>query len=330
MSILESGGILSLTLSDKKKYVYLQGIQLPGLDYTQTLDEEGNILPNAVNAIQNTHSERNGGIDQLDSVVSQFLSYAMSEYESIKRLADKEINVANFSKQGRRFSSLLGVWEDKYDKDGSFVGEEFISFNNNKKSWQENLATAEKYFFNRTEAEQKALIKRNLNKILNKELKTAEGLGLIQKVGKNENSYLNYKNVGLNNVAIASIASAYMQKFPGIGADIAESIAVVVYMNDISTKAIMSGQEMERLLSGNPAFYKWKYNSKGELIDRTVDELKRLGGLGSTGTNNFTELVGMPDKYKGGKYRCAEVDNELVASPQLEDFERTMYEGELR
>jgi len=115
---------------------------------------------------------------------------------------------------------------------------------------------------------------------------------------------------------------------------VAESIAIVVYLNDMSNKAIMSGQEMERLMSGNPAFYKWKYNDKGELVDRTVDELKRLGGLGSTGTNNFLELLNIPEKYKEngvftGKYRCAEVDNEEVASPQYEMLSEVMYRGEL-
>lgn len=330
VQILESGGILSLTLSDKKKYVYIQGIKLPGLDYSKVLDEDGNILPDVSNAIQKTHSNNDGGIDQLDSVVSQFLSYAKSEYESIKNAGNKNINVANFKEQGKRFSSLLGVWEDTYDKDGNWTGEQFISFNDNKKSWEENLGIAEDYFFDRPEAEQKALIKKNLNKILDKELATAEELGLIQKVGNNQNQYLNYKNKGLNNVAIKSLTNTYMAKYPGCAQEIAESIAVVVYLNDISNKAIMSGQEMERLMSGNPAFYKWKYNDKGELIDRTVDELKRLGGLGSTGTNNFLELPNLPEKYKNGKYRCAEVDNEEIASPQFETLQSTMYEGELR
>ena len=63
-----------------------------------------------------------------------------------------------------------------------------------------------------------------------------------------------------------------------------------MYLSDISGKALISGQEVERLFSGNPAFYKWKYDEQGRLIDRTVDELKRLGGVGSTGTNNFLEL----------------------------------------
>ena len=192
---MESGGILSLTLSDKKKYVYIQGIKLPGLDYSNVLDNEGNPIPDATNAIQKTHSPKDGGIDQLDSVVTQFLSYAKSEYESIKSVAEKNINVKNFKEQGKRFSSLLGVWEDVYDKDGNWTGEQFISFNDNKKSWEENLGIAEAYFFDRSEDEQKALIKRNLNKILDKELATAESLGLIKRSGSNENVYLNYKNI---------------------------------------------------------------------------------------------------------------------------------------
>ena len=328
--ILESGGILSLTLSDKKKYVYFAGIKLPGLDYSKTLDSDGNIIPNFDAATQKTHSTNSGGVDQLDSVVTQFLSYAKSEYESIKHSAANNINVANYKENGKRFSSLLGVWETTYDENGKQNKEQFISFNDNTKSWEENLKTAEQYFFNRTEEEQKALIKQILNKRLDKELNTAQELGLIERVDNNENPYFNYKNKGLNDITIQSLKRAYLAKYPECSEQIAESIATVVYLNDISNKAIMSGQEMERLMSGNPAFYKWKYNDRGELIDRTTDELKRLGGLGSTGTNNFLELPNLPEKYKDGKYKCAEVDNEMTASPQLEWFQSAVYEGELR
>jgi len=48
---------------------------------------------------------------------------------------------------------LLGVWDDVYDKDGNFVREEFVSFNDGNKTWEENLKTADKYFFNRTKEE---------------------------------------------------------------------------------------------------------------------------------------------------------------------------------
>jgi len=99
-------------------------------------------------------------------------------------------------------------------------------------------------------------------------------------------------------------------------------LATLIYLNDISNKAIMSGHEFERVFSGNPAFYKWGYDdATGALVDRTVDELKRLGGIVSTGNNNFVELQDVPSKYLDeegrfkGTYVAAEVDNELIESP---------------
>ena len=51
-------------------------------------------------------------------------------------------------------------------------------------------------------------------------------------------------------------------------------------MNDVSCKSIMSLQETERIFSGHPSFYKWQYNKKGILSDRSTDQHKRFGGLG--------------------------------------------------
>jgi len=61
------------------------------------------------------------------------------------------------------------------------------------------------------------------------------------------------------------------------------SLAIINYINDISNKHIMSIHEVEKVFTGNPSFYKWKYDKEGNLTDRTVDELKRLGGPNSTG-----------------------------------------------
>jgi len=57
-------------------------------------------------------------------------------------------------------------------------------------------------------------------------------------------------------------------------------------------KSIISIQESERIFSANPQFCKWKYKD-GKLVDRTSDEIKRLGGLMSTGTNNLFDLPGV-------------------------------------
>lgn len=274
------------------------------------------------------------------------LSYARSEYESAKKACRKiaelekagtlDKSTVNYYtlRQGARMSSLLGVWENQYDNDGNITGEHFISFNDGRHDPEDDLRMADIHFFSLPIEEQKALIAKNLQKVADKELQTLVELNLISKEDKS-NPYLGYTNNGLNSKVIDQIKQSYKTRYPKMSDEDAESLAVVMYVSDISAKAIISGQEVERLFSGNPAFYKWKYDKQGRLVDRTVDELKRLGGLGSTGTNNFTELEGIPAKYMKngvftGKYIQAEVDNETVGSNQIEEIRKAVYEGQLK
>lgn len=163
------------------------------------------------------------------------------------------------------------------------------------------------------------LVSRLLHKRLLKEIDTCVELSLIERAEDYDNEFYNYKNIGLNALAIEVIYKSLIaaNSKTGFLPDIItenkyKSLATIIYINDISNKAIMSGQEVERVFSGNPAFYKWKFDEKnGNLIDRTVDELKRLGGMVSTGNNNFLELKDIPSKYldKDGnftkEYVCA-------------------------
>lgn len=362
-AILEKGGIIMPTLSDKKTYMYIDGIQLPGLNYKNTIDENGNALPFSTVGDQfvisaDPTSQLENMLSQDPKVIDRFIQYAITEYESVKK-ADADLDqmekdgtknkdVDNYYKneQGARFSSLIGVWEYDYkkQKDGSMqvVGETFHSFNNKNKTRKQNIQEAEKYFFNRSREEQEMLIARLLHKILLKEIDTCVELGLIEKVNNYDNIFQNYKNVGLNSTAIEIIYKSLVAKnsTTGLLPDVItenkyKSLATIIYINDISNKAIMSGQEVERVFSGNPAFYKWKFDKDGNLVDRTVDELKRLGGMVSTGNNNFLELKDIPAKYLDengkftGEYVCAQVDDELIESPQAPLLKELMYRGEL-
>ena len=346
-TILENGHIIMPTLSDKKTYFYIDGITLPGLNPENLGDQF--VIP------KDGRTQLDEMLSQNPQVIARFISYAMSEYRSIlKADADldqmekdgtKSSEVVNFytKEQGAKFSSLLGVWEYDYatDKDGNVYisGETFHSFNNSKKSRKENIKEAETYFFNRDRQTQERLIARLLHKRFLKEVDTCVELGLIEKIGNSDNIFANYRNVGLNNTAIRAIYNALINKYGEpqyqTQVDAYKSLAVMIYINDISNRAIMSGQETERIFSGNPSFYKWNYDEKtGELVDRTVDELKRLGGVVSTGNNNFLELQDIPEKYieNGkftGKYICAQVDNELIESPQIFAIHDAMIYGEI-
>ena len=360
-AILQKGGIIMPTLSDKKTYFYLDGVELPGLDYTGTIDENGNVVPFSNLGDQfviskDPISQLENMLSQNPLVIDQFISYAYSEYYSIKK-ADRDLDqmeadgtksseVSNFytKEQGAKFSSLLGVWEYDYKTadDGSriIVGETFHSFNENKpgKTRKTNIQEAENRFFKQPRDVQEALIARLLHKALLKEIDACVKLGLIEKVDDSDNIFYNYQNVGLDSKAINVIYKSLIAK-NGQPADAKadaryKSLAVMIYLNDISVKAIMSGQETERVFSGNPSFYKWKYNDEGKLVDRTVDELKRLGGVVSTGNNNFIELQDIPQKYLDesgrftGEYVCAQVGNELIESPQIKDIEEQNIYGE--
>lgn len=345
LCILESGGIIMPTLSDKKSWTFVSGIKLPGIDYLKMYAPNGTIL--SVPEIAESIGMIDGNIMQQEDVIDLFMSYAYSEYQSVKD-AEKALDqmnedgtkstaVANYytKEQGARFSSLLGVWE--LDNNGD---ETYVSFNDKKDghTYKDNIKTAEEHFFSKPISEQRRLIARNLDHNTRNEIQNLVDLGLIDVIGfDNKKNYV-IKNIGLNNSAIEGIYSAICAKYnikkgqekDQIQRDKILNQAIVAYINDLSNKALISGHEVERLFAGNPAFYKWKYDDDGNLIDRTVDELKRLGGMVSTGTNNFEGLVGLPDRYQKGVYVSAEVDNEMIESPQVEYMRPLVYTGQLR
>jgi Ca2+-binding EF-hand superfamily protein len=234
-TILEQGGIIMPTLSDKKTWLYVDGVKLPGLDYNNTVDDNGNTTPFAAEQLGDQFvisadpmSQLDNVLSQREDVVDQFISYAYSEYEAIKK-ADRDLDemekngtksdeVANYykSEQGAKFSSLLGVWVNTYKKgkDGQNVvsGEKFISFNNNKKTRKKNIEEAEKYFFRADRDTQRALIARLLHKRLLQEIKTCTELGLIKRVDGTDNLFGDYENVGLNSQAIDIIYKSIVAK----------------------------------------------------------------------------------------------------------------------
>ena len=345
LCILESGGIIMPTLSDKKSWTFVSGIKLPGIDYLKMYAPNGTIL--SVPEIAESIGMIDGNIMQQEDVIDLFMSYAYSEYQSVKD-AEKALDqmnedgtkstaVANYytKEQGARFSSLLGVWE--LDNNGD---ETYVSFNDKKDghTYKDNIKTAEEHFFSKPISEQRRLIARNLDHNTRNEIQNLADLGLIDVIGfDNKKNYV-IKNIGLNNSAIEGIYSAICAKYnikkgqekDQVQRDKILNQAIVAYINDLSNKALISGHEVERLFAGNPAFYKWKYDNDGNLIDRTVDELKRLGGMVSTGTNNFEGLVGLPDRYQKGVYVSAEVNNEMIESPQVEYMRPLVYTGQLR
>jgi len=90
-----------------------------------------------------------------------------------------------------------------------------------------------------------------------------------------------------------------------------ESWAIVAYLLDINNKSIMSTEEVMRLYTGIPNFFKWKYGHDGILTDLHGDMVKRLGGLGSTGESNRLDLANIEKEYTVAEIKDWEVKSEI-------------------
>lgn len=314
-TILEQGGLIFPTMSDKKTWVYLEGIELKGITYTK--DRTGKYVDVDV--------DDTAAIDQLIEYAETELMSIEQTIEQLKTLPEEE-KVNNFHTgtkvveiqvdengekreivhkvaNGTIFSSLTGVVVDgKYISFNRFLDQETGKFI----SPEENVRIANEYFFSKGQEERRRLIRELIAVQVNHELEHLQELGLVSY----NISTGQYENIGLNEDAIELIA----KKQFGNNSAYAKSEALKIYVRDLVEKSIMSIQEVERVYSGHPGFFKYKIDKKGRIVNRSVDEFKRLGGLISTGQNNNTEIIGAP---KDGMYTAAEIENDKVASDQL-------------
>lgn len=361
---LMDNSLIFQTLSDKKSYftVHLKGFRIPGIDYSHMYDNSGKVVVDG-NALGDQVINGSCSYDiagfgtpvlmQRQDVIDQLLSYAYAERESIIKTInamsemtddEKKKAVKNFysSQNGAKFSSLLGIWPVTESGAGSY-----LSFNNEKLTPKKALERADENFFaptvgNKPMTERAAndyrrtLIELNLQRRLDAMMENLQHRGLI---AKDSDGYL--VNKGLPADAIEFIAKSLLRKQNKLDATgnaidqntmrMAIHTAIGLFANDMMVKSIMSVQETERIYAANPAYFKWKYDENtGELSDRTVDELKRAGGFVSTGINNFMELTNIPQHWLDkdgqftGEYRCCEIKDEEVASPQIEEIKTLM------
>lgn len=346
-TILESDGIIFPTLSDKSTWFYISasdrdlGLKLPGINYD---DIANSPLITLIPGSSMIKFDSNDTYDKVGEhpALDQFIEYAYCERAAIIKtmnqlhlndasignnpvdIVDDKEKVDNFHTtdsgivQGARFSTLTGVYEIV---DGKEV---WVSFNNSKKSEIENLQIADEHFFSKSKDEQRALILRIQQHHLDDTIEWCERQGIIR-VDKTKRKYLGISNILLPSETINKLTSEYQKKYKN-GYEPLRSLAICTYLLDINMKSMMSLEEVERLYTGHPAFFKWLYNDEtGELVDRMFDEVKRFGGLGSTGENNRQDLPNVESEYT-----CAEIKDYKTGSPIIEDLHSSFEESEFR
>lgn len=342
VTMLISGGLIYPTMSDKKTYMYLQasdqainGFLIPGIDYrlinklmsSSNNEQKTAIRGELLGALPRIVTDTTGKtiVRPSDQVLDIFIDYAKDEKAAILECMhqlgyfegdtaiDDTVKIKNYhtpnkyknskgetvsvEPNGTRFSSLTSILNDNGDR---------IKFNDPKKSSIDCLKLADQEFFNKSREQQRDIMARVLDIQFKEEVKKAIKLGLIK---GDINNYYSLQNVGLSWNEFNSIRQSFAGTEGITTIEQMNAAAVVAMMSDISTRSIISVQEVERLFGGHPAFYKWKY-SENELEDRQTDQLKRLGGLISTGANPRTDFQDDSES----QYTCAQVDDFMVSS----------------
>ena len=342
VTMLISGGLIYPTMSDKKTYMYLQasdqainGFLVPGIDYrlinklisSSDNEQKAAIRGELLGALPRIVTDTTGKtiVRPSDQVLDIFIDYAKDEKAAILECMhqlgyfegdtaiDDTVKIKNYhtpnkyknskgetvkvEPNGTRFSSLTSILDDNGKR---------IKFNDPKKSSTECLKLADEQFFNKSREQQRNIMARVLDIQFKEELKKAMKLGLVK---GDINNYYSLQNVGLSWNEFNSIRQSFAGTEGITTLEQMNAAAVVAMMSDISTRSIISVQEVERLFGGHPAFYKWKY-SENELEDRQTDQLKRLGGLISTGANPRTDFQDDAES----QYTCAQVDDFMVSS----------------
>lgn len=342
VTMLISGGLIYPTMSDKKTYMYLQasdqainGFLIPGIDYrlinklisSSDKDQKSALRKELLGSLPRIVTDTTGKtiVRPSDQVLDIFIDYAKDEKAAILECMhqlgyfegdtaiDDTVKIKNYhtpnkyvnnkgetvkvEPNGTRFSSLTSILDDNGNR---------IKFNDPKKSSIDCLKLADEQFFNKSREQQRNIMARVLDIQFKEEVKKAIKLGLIK--GDIDN-YYSLENVGLSYNEFSCIRHS-LAGTEGIKTiEQLNAAAVVAMMSDVSTRSIISVQEVERLFGGHPAFYKWQY-SENELEDRQTDQLKRLGGLISTGANPRTDFQDDSES----KYTCAQVDDFMVSS----------------
>ena len=272
---------------------------------------------------------------------------------------DKIKNFHTGEMHGARFAFLTGVY-GAYDENDEFdeTKDVFYDFNiydpaNPEQSvLQSSRERAMRTFFDKREGEtdqdlkarQRSMIANILQHRMMDQLNDLVDKGIIERLDVNQakfrsgkidmrvSPFLGFKNNLLDDKKIQQLKEYYKKQPLGNGtygnvfteAQL-ESAAIAAYVYDITAKSIMSKEETQRVYTGFPHFFKWKFDEEGHLIDIMEDESKRLGGEGSTGTSNVLDLPNLPKTY-----RVAEIKDWEITSPFAKALAKAFKDNEYR
>lgn len=304
MTLILNNRLIFPTVADKKTYHVIDGVQLPNERLTNygIVPYVGMRFGFGIQTINQIIAYANSELASIEHCINQLTpghpDY-LSEDQRIKNYHTKnkyKVGKETYSIEpnGTRFQFLSGVYIDN----------KFVSFNNPRKTSAENLKTAKENFFNQPIEKQIMMINELLSRRVLDEIQYAVDKGIIE---YDETNHL--VNKLLDDDLIKERAEYYSKK----GYKNPQHIAIIDIISQYTNNSIISISEVERVFSGNPAFYKWNYDQFG-IIDASIDKIKRLGSLTSTGINNRLDFEDFDPMYT-----CAELKDFEIGSRQFKD-----------
>lgn len=333
--------IIFPTVADKKTYHFIRGIKLPHerikfnttpqgayIQYgEQSMDtllgycyDELNQIELCLRQIDDdpTHYDEKTGLhyNEDGTINNDWLepTRRIKNFHTPNKVSWKDKNGKKHTKKlegnGARFLLLTGIRTSKG----------FVSFNDPMKSAKENLQTAKDYFFNLSKDTQKAFLSSLINERVKQEIATAKELGLIE--GNENNDIWSLRNKLLDDVELNNRKAFYSQLDPTN----AEGYAIFDMLADYTINSIISINEVEKLFSGAPAYYNVKYDQYGP-VDVSIDKIKRLGSLTSTGLNNRLDFFNDPIR---DEYVVAELKDHEIMDKQYYIYEGLFTRGNIK
>lgn len=333
--------IIFPTVADKKTYHFIRGIKLPHerikfnttpqgayIQYgEQSMDtllgycyDELNQIELCLRQIDDdpTHYDEKTGLhyNEDGTINNDWLepTRRIKNFHTPNKVSWEDKNGKKHTKElegnGARFLLLTGIRTSKG----------FVSFNDPMKSAKENLQTAKDYFFNLSKDTQKAFLSSLINERVKQEIATAKELGLIE--GNENNDIWSLRNKLLDDVELNNRKAFYSQLDPTN----AEGYAIFDMLADYTINSIISINEVEKLFSGAPAYYKVKYDQYGP-VDVSIDKIKRLGSLTSTGLNNRLDFFNDPIR---DTYVVAELKDHEIMDKQYYIYEGLFTRGNIK
>lgn len=316
MVLAEKGRLILPTMSDKKTWYSIEGINIPK-DFLKMFS----VVDDTEGGFKEAEVEYRFSDETLDIFANYFIDEfnAITEYYNTKAEVEKG--------RSRYYSNYHG----KIGKDGKMKpggnGGKFRYFNqftlNNGETVSLNslLTLAE-------ESGDPAMVKETLNNIKKMFVDDRMALRgvfntlLKQKVEEEVQEAINIGVISLDeegNLRPTNIPTNIFAKYKAMSESQDENMATkeAIYsiIGNYVTSYAISIEELEKCFVGDPAFYKWKTNKNVGIFQRDVDKIKRLSSVLSTGTNlrtywgandprndtRFTSMV-MQDNMIGSDY----------------------------